>query len=352
MLPSFREGFFCPQPSILSTSLNEVWAPHGVWAAAMEGSRLVQDGTQIPARYVRTRTRLFRATHSSQRYLFKHLPQVDAHRVEWVTALANLFGLETPPAVTVSLCAEGHDLGAEGVLIPWLEQREVAHDYDFSKATPKVHEYTLLSRWFNELVGNQDCWFGQFLRPDGEGQYRELINIDFDNAFGRREAAWYQRELWERCGLDRKRSDCVDRPFRFAERVGWKPRQYDCVLRFYGPFLRAYLYSEIDWPHDALTQAFQRASEVDDERLTRLLTPFLTSASAQYLGMVPVQGARRYLLPQDFQRRFLRRVRRSFEEFHDFLHRCAKERAHGTGPMMRFYASMPAPQMSALGPFA
>jgi nicotinic acid mononucleotide adenylyltransferase len=285
-----------------------------------------------------------RAGKIAGQYLFKRLSAVDAKKVESMTLLANLLGVPTPVAIPHTLTEKGSRYTAsEGVLVPWVGGLETSLGHDFAKMDPKVNEALIVSRWFNEVIGNQDVWWGQFLRPKAKGQRnREILNIDFDAAFIKRDAREVQKVLKEHFGIDRPLEDTAwtDKKFDFDGKVGWSPEHYDSKHTMYGPLLAAYVTGKIDLDMNRIKAQLRAAQRVPKSAIRQAMSGYLDKAGAEHWGQIPVQAAERFVPRDEFMHKLEQRIERSVDEFCAFLDELARARQNPRHQLAKFYRSL------------
>jgi nicotinate-nucleotide adenylyltransferase len=273
-------------------------------------------------------------------YAFKSLTETDARKVESLSMLANLVGVPTAPAIPYTV-REGR-VGQTGVVTPWIGGLEQAKAYDFKRASPRVRESLLVSRWFSEVVGNQDVWWGQFLHPGGgPGRWDEMVHLDHKAAWIARDPQAVQAVLKQHWGIERPLSDTswTDKRYRFDEPVGWAPRHYDSMFTMYGGLWRDYVLGRVDIDVGAVKARLATVKQIPREVLARSLAPYLSAASAEHWGKIPLRAANRFVAPKEFEKKLLDRIYRSVDEYGVFLDRMRAARANPEDEIHRFYAA-------------
>lgn len=277
----------------------------------------------------------------SGRYLFKVLTPEIARKVEFLTALERLAGLDVPLA-TYHVMENADPLSPpeHGVMIRWNKGVDMAFDFDASKAPPDVLETLMVSRWFNEVVGNLDVWRGQFLMPKAAAEHhQQIIHIDPDNAFLRRSPEWVQSVLKDHFHIAAPLSACgwTDKPFDFKEAVGWAPDHYDSMATMYGPLMRDYVTGKCDIDLKAVRERIAEMKQVPDAALLNVMSQYLDTSWRANNGFVPVQGANAFMSREEFGQQLVERIGRSVDEFSAFLTELERARNNPQHPIYQKY---------------
>ena len=281
------------------------------------------------------------------RYLHKPMPLTDASKVQFVTILANLLGLETPIAL-VHRFAEvpASRVPSVGVSMRFLEGFRTGSEFDLKASNSSVIQYVLLSRWFNELIGNLHCWWGQLLVPsDAKRAIEHVRMVDFDEAFCNVAPEFLQHALRDKFGKGAPPLEfCqwLNLPFHFEDPIGWSPDHYDSAFTIYGPLIKLYLTGVIDLDMDAARNQICVTRHIPVAVIENVMEPFLQSSTDYYRNpVVFVPASENPKLPaQEFVRRFLTRLERSREQFCAFLDRLEEAKRNGRDELCKFYAQL------------
>lgn len=278
-------------------------------------------------------------------YLFKKLSHVDAKKEESLTVLANLVGMRTPLALQHTYQEPGaRYTHAEGVILRWKPGlRQAGVNYDFAKASHQVGEYLLRSRWFNEVIWNQDVWWGQFLVPNkADTRYQEMTNIDFGLAWVKRDPAEVQRVLKEHFKIDVPLSQTrwTSRPLKLERKVGWDPKHFDSRYTMYGPLLRDYVMGKLDLNIARVKEQLQQVKRIPRADLERALEPYIRAAKEANWGYVPIQASGGFLKADTFRDKMVERIYRSVDEYCGFLEELAAARKAPESKIYKTYAAM------------
>jgi hypothetical protein len=286
----------------------------------------------------------FSRCNKTCQYLHKPMPLPDAAKIQFVTVLTNLLGLETP----IALCRDLHPTDScfpvsTGTCQPFLQGYRTDPSYDFTRAAPRVLQYIFLSRWINELIGNLHCWWGQLLVPsDEEKQFDHVIMVDFDEAFCNVAPEFLYRALTEtfhKKGVIPDHCQWLSRTFRFDAPVGWSPDTYDSTFSIYGPALKLYLEGRISLDMAELKRQVRLSSYIPAKIIQGAMEHFVRASTDYYRNdwiFVPAAENPKFSA-QDFGQLFLARLRRSAEEFCLFLDELVAARCHKPNRLSQFY---------------
>ncbi len=199
-------------------------------------------------------------------------------------------------------------------------------------------ESLIVSRWLNDVIGNQDVWFGQFLVPKaGADKHEEVLNIDLDNAFERREPAWVKNVLKEHFGIDApiEQTSWTDKKLEFEAPVGYSPKHFDSQFTVYGALLRDYMNGKVEVDFDVVKAQLRQVQDLPKAAVLNAMRGFVDASYEANMGMIPVQAAGVFLSKPDFERLFVGRLYRSVEEFCTFLDELKQARSDVDHPMHR-----------------
>ena len=289
------------------------------------------------------------ADDGSVRYfLHKPMAVVDAARTQFVTVLANLLGIRTPVAVVHEYRIDrALGIGSVGTGQIFLQGYTTPAKLDFLKLHPEAVLYLFMSRWFNDVVGNLHCWWGQLLiRSEPDGRMEDLVMIDFDDAFGSVDPAFLRAALETHFGKqDIRLRDCqwLARPFGFRTPVEWAPATLDSPYTIYGPLLHAYVSGSLDVDTHELCRRVMRTAELSPSIIEQAMQPFL-EASTQHLRnpwVILAAAPNPRFHVDDFRSEFLARLERSRHQFCAFIARLTAARGAPHHPVVSFYACAP-----------
>ena len=174
---------------------------------------------------------------SAKRVVYKPLGFLESARSEFVSILANLLGIRTPLVFRTRVIAGGRHVG-DGASTFLIEPAFTAEDLCFESLLASEARYLIRTRWLNELVGNLECWWGQFLVVlDGQNS-KALVMVDLDGAFSSISPGFLKHALETHYGRqDVALRDCgwLDREYSLTSPFGWDPKHYDSPFSFYGP---------------------------------------------------------------------------------------------------------------------
>lgn len=227
-----------------------------------------------------------------------------------------------------------------------------AKDYDLRQASPKVLEYLLMTRWLNDVLGNLDVWWGQFMVPQAQDRrYQEMIAIDLDEAFNRMPAETLYDALTNHFGIPPEQidfEDCGwrDRMYTFNRPVGWAPEHFDSNMGYYSQLWRYYLTGEIDIDLDRVKERVRFAGQIPREAVLNCMQRFIEASAAAGHG----EGDTVYLPAADppdvsradFERLFVKRLEDSIEQFCSFLDAMKAARNDPKSELAGFYANLKA----------
>ena len=283
------------------------------------------------------------------RFLFKTAEShADARRNEFVTVLANLLGVETPLVLVHHLGLLSEDASpVAGVCTELLSDVTEQRGYDLSKASPEVIDYILKTRWFNDVVGNLDVWWKQMLVPVGEeARYERIVQIDFDESFGRMPAEELRTLLVEHWGHPKERLSLDycgwrDRCFEMEAPTTWAPGHFDSRGGFYSDLWKGYLEGEIELDVAGFKEHLNFLGELPKEAIGNAMEKFLEVSSRERDGMVHMPGADPSQMPVgEFKELFVERFDRSRSEFSQFLDTLEQAKQDPSHPMALFYQTM------------
>lgn len=296
-------------------------------------------------------------TKLAGRFLYKPMVEETAAKAEFVSILANLVGVPTPLVLTHELDHERTTTTSRrGVSVRLIDDVLPAHpsqlEYDHALASPKVLEALLLTRWLNEVVGNLDCWGAQFLVPRAKkDRYREILNIDLDEAFAKLPKETLHDALTNHFGKpDVRLEDCVwrDRDYVFAQPVGEAREHYDSAYTMYGPLWRAYMQGKVGLDFAAVKEKLALVLELPPAALLNAMRKYLDTAGrgasgelAATVALPAVPGGR--MAKTDFERLFVERVYASVAQFGAFLDRMQAARENPADPLHQHYANLAPP---------
>jgi hypothetical protein len=276
--------------------------------------------------------------------LYKPLGPVEAARTEFVSLLANLFGIQTPLALRTQVVVAGHYVGS-GVSSKYIERATCALEFRFEDASQAAICYAVRTRWFNELIGNLECWWGQFLQVPSEAGSTELIMVDLDGAFCSISPSFLQNAMqthYDRPGISLQKCMWLDREYNFADPIAWSPKQYDSEFSFYGPLWRDYVEGMLEIDFDRINQEIESTQKISDELIRWTMHPFLATSQAYYKNswvMIPAASNPK-MDASSFAIQFLARWRRSTSEFQRFLAVLEKARRSKSSPLHAFYRNL------------
>lgn len=282
---------------------------------------------------------------TSPRLFFKTLPATDAARAEFVTILANLFGIETPLCLRTEILA-GDRLVGTGATSVFIEGVSDARVFSYETAPRVVLEYLVRTRWLNELIGNLECWWGQFLVRPGPDRSSSVVMVDLDGAFCHISPSFLQNALLTHFGrIDIRLEDCtwLDRAYRLDAPLGWAPEHYDSRCSFYGPLWRGYIRGEIELNFSGILGDLAETLQHSDQVLEWAMNGFLSASTFYHKGAwVWLPAATPPRIETDvFRAQFISRCRRAVSEFADFLGEMQTARRNPTAPMHSFYRNLP-----------
>ncbi|MBW2731428.1 MAG: hypothetical protein JRH20_03490 [Deltaproteobacteria bacterium] len=259
-----------------------------------------------------------------QHRLFKRVETVKAKKEESATILANLMGLKTPLARAISFRERGaHYSWVPGAVLDWepgLEQ--IGQAYDFRQASSRVVHDLVLSRFFNETIGNMDVWWAQFLRPrDAKQRYKRIVNVDFGEAWTRRDSQWVQGAIEKGWGrrVDAKDTRWTSRRFSFEQKLGWDNKTYDSQYTAFGQLWRAYVKGGVKLDIPSVKATLARIKAMPRALFAGALAGFLDEAEEVGRGYVHIQGAGRDWKRVVVEKKMLDRIYRGVDEFNVFL---------------------------------
>ena len=288
---------------------------------------------------------LSHSASTAPRLFFKPVPATNAARTEFVTILANLFGIETPLCLRTDIRA-GDRLAGSGVTSIFIENTSNAREFSYETAPQAVLEYLVRTRWFNELIGNLECWWGQFLVQERGANSSSVVMIDLDGAFSSISPTFLQNALLTHFGRTQIRlEDCVwlDREYRLDAALGWAPDHYDSRCSFYGPLWRAYIRGEIELDFSNILGDLSKTLRHSDQLLEWAMNGFLSASTFHHKGkwvLLPAAATPRLEI-EVFRSQFLARCRRAVGEFADFLEQMQEARRKPGAPMHVFYRNLP-----------
>lgn len=280
----------------------------------------------------------------SPRLLYKPMGPVEAARTEFVSLLANLLGIQTPLALRTQVIVCGRYVGS-GLSSNYIENATSAEDFRFENASQTAISYVVRTRWFNELIGNLECWWGQFLVVPKETDGAELVMIDLDGAFSSISPSFLQNAMqnhYEHPGTHIE--DCIwlDREYNFDEPIGWSPKHYDSEFSFYGPLWRDYLDGVLEIDFDSIKKQIECTQKNSDFLIYWTMEPFLAASHAYHKNpwvMIPAASNPK-MHASSFANQFLIRWRRSISEFGRFLAVLEEARRSGVSPLHDFYRNL------------
>jgi hypothetical protein len=279
------------------------------------------------------------------RLFFKPAPATSAARTEFVTILANLFGIETPLCLRTEIRASDRLVGS-GVTSILHENTTNAREFSYETASRAVLEYLVRTRWLNELIGNLECWWGQFLVTESAGQPMSVVMVDLDSAFCSISPTFLHRALLTHFGRANIRlEDCVwlDREYHLNAPLGWAPDHYDSRCSFYGPLWRAYFRGEIELDFSNIVSDLSETLRHRDEVLEWAMMGFLAASTFHHKAewvLLPAAPSPRLEI-EVFRSQFIARCRRAVGEFADFLDEMQKARRNPSSPMHALYHNLP-----------
>ena len=279
------------------------------------------------------------------RLCFKPLPPVDAARAEFASILANLLGVITPLCLRAQIRTGGFPAGG-GIVSIFMERTSDARVFSYEAASRATLEYLVRTRWLNELIGNLECWWGQFLVLKKTPDENVLVMIDLDAAFCKVSPAFLQTALlthFRRKEIQLR--DCVwlDREYSLDAPLGWAGNHYDSQYSFYGPLWRAYVRGEIDLDFEKILGDLAAALDCGEPALSWAMSGFLSASNYYHKGdWVWLPAAAHPRVEADaFRSKFLTRCGRALDEFGDFLNALKNARANACSDLNRFYKNLP-----------
>jgi len=265
-------------------------------------------------------------------YAFKPTSEQEARRLESISLLSNLLGVVTPHVMPHVYKNPFSPMGHKGVLIPWAPGLVSAAEYDFTRATARVREGMVLSRWFAEVMGNTRVKPEHFLRPiTGAAKWDELLHVEQGDVFSRPEPGWKGTR------------------FRFDRALAWAPTNYDSPDSMYGRLWCDYVLGRMDLDLEAVKRRLAVVKEIPRETLIRALKPYLDAAANDHWHMIALAGADKTFLDRleghggiedarvAVERMVIDRIYRSVGQYSAFLDRMAAGRADPTSDVYRYY---------------
>ena len=283
-----------------------------------------------------------------QLYLHKPMSRVDAGRTQFVTVLANLMGIATPLAVAHEYRLDpALTVGSVGTTQIFLEGYETPDSLEVTDLESEPILYLLLTRWFNEVVGNLHGWWGQLLiQRDPTGRIGDVVMIDFDDAFACVDPEFLRTALTVHFGKrDIRLEDCrwLTRPFDFRAPLAWDPDTLDSPFTVYGPLFQAYLAGRLEIDTRELTRRVMLTAAVPASAVEQAMEPFFAT-SLQHLRnswvFLPAAPNPKVSI-EHFRVEFLGRLERSRAEFCRFIQSLESARGAQHHPITAYYARAP-----------
>jgi hypothetical protein len=246
-------------------------------------------------------------------------------------------------AARVSPAAGGP--AASGTLQRFLENYDSGRRPDTSAFGSTALNYLVTTRWFNEVIGNLHCWWGQLLlRTNDHAPIDDAVMIDFDDAFSSVSPQFLHRALVDYFGVTGvDTDDCrwLDREFDIDAPIAWAPSNYDSPYAIYGELWRDFVTGRIDLDLTAASSAAERAQTIPTQVVDLAMDDFIEASEQLFRHpwvFLPAAANPKFHA-DDFRERFHLRLRRSTAQFVALLNSIDAARAAADSPIARFYAN-------------
>jgi len=134
----------------------------------------------------------------------------------------------------------------------------------------------------------------------------------------------------------------MDREFSLEDRVTWCPEHYDSHFNLYGYLLRDFVLGRVDIDLKSCIETVRRAKQIPDQVFVNAMWGFLNASHTYYQNnwvFLPAANNPKHM-SASFQKRFVARIRKSSQEFIDFLRELANARKYHNTNIHQFYAAM------------